>query len=256
MANPQCENGYFKVANELAEAFARSPFNGREFRILLAILRRTYGFNKKADMISFSQLAQDTGLDRRNVIIVINGLVSKMTLVTSENGKNKPLTYQINKNYDDWSFQPSVKNDTSSSSVENDTKSSVESETTSSVESDTHKRHKDKKDIPTHFFEFSEKFLRYQQKQLGDALVKITDTKINAGAETLDKLVRIDGFDLEGQIRPALHWAVDDDFWSSQIRSLAGLRRQSKNGEMKFANLMASYKRNGTKPKLVEETVY
>lgn len=256
VASPQCENGYFKVANELAEAFARSPFNGREFRLLLSILRRTYGFNKKADKISFGQLAEDTGLDRRNVIFVVNSLVSKKTLVAKQNGKNKPLTYQINKDYEAWTFEASVKNDTSSSSVESNTKSSVEFETTSSVEFDTHKRHKDKKDIPTHFFEFSEKFLRYQQKQLGDALVKITETKIKSGAEVIEKLIRIDGFDLEKDIRPVLHWAVDDDFWSNQIRSLAGLRKQSKNGESKFANLVASYRRNGNRNKIVEETVY
>jgi len=106
--------------------------------------------------------------------------------------------------------------------------------------------------IPSDFFDLSKRFLEYQKEQLGD-MVKISESKIAAGAEVIDKLIRIDGFDMEKQIRPALNWAVKDDFWSTNILSLAGLRKKGSNGEMKFQNLLASFQRS--KPKTLKENL-
>jgi hypothetical protein len=105
------------------------------------------------------------------------------------------------------------------------------------------------KELPSGFFTLSKRFLEYQKKQHGN-LVKITESKINSGAETIDKLVRIDGFDLEQEIKPVLNWAAKDSFWSTNVLSLAGLRKKQNNGETKFQNIYASFKRknkNATK---------
>jgi phage replication O-like protein O len=276
MASPQIENGYFKVANELAEAFARHQFSGHENRVLWAILRKTFGFNKKADQISFGQLSKETGLTRRRVIEAVNSLVRKNALCSKDNGPRSPRTYWINKDYETWD---SAENRTSLSSAENRTRDSAENRTrTKNVNSSdssacrgnkpkedknalvrknapTKDKEKTKRKTPSHFFEFSKRFLEYQQQQLGKKLVKITDKKIEDGAEVAEKLVRLDGYDLDADIRPALKWAVQDSFWSSQVRSLAGLRKKSSsNGEMKFANLYASYKADN--PTKVVDAVY
>ncbi len=68
-----------------------------------------------------------------------------------------------------------------------------------------------------------------------------TKKDIDNGAATIDKLVRIDGYDLDGEIKPALRWAVKDDFWASQVRSLTPLRKKAKNGDTKFNNLFGKY---------------
>ena len=47
MANPQKENGYTTIANELLEAIYCSKFSPTEFKMLLFIFRYTYGFNRK-----------------------------------------------------------------------------------------------------------------------------------------------------------------------------------------------------------------
>jgi len=53
----------------------------------------------------------------------------------------------------------------------------------------------------------------------------------------IDKLCRLDHFDFEACIKPALKWAVKDPFWSDQILSLSNLRNKGKNGLSKFFNL-------------------
>lgn len=65
MANPQKENGSFPIANEIAEALMRINISPYENRVLWVVLRQTYGWKKKEDYISFSQIGKKTGLDRR-----------------------------------------------------------------------------------------------------------------------------------------------------------------------------------------------
>ena len=54
--------------------------------------------------------------------------------------------------------------------------------------------------------------------------------------EVIDKLIRIDGYDLN-EIKLTLQSAVRDEFWRKQVISLRGLRNKSKNGNTKFDNL-------------------
>ena len=49
MASPQIEDGYTKIANELLEAISKVNLSSYEFRVIMAIIRKTYGFNKKSD---------------------------------------------------------------------------------------------------------------------------------------------------------------------------------------------------------------
>lgn len=67
MASPQVEDGYTKIANELLDAMCRVQLSGQQWKVLHAIIRKTYGWNQKADWISGSQIAQMTGLNRIDV---------------------------------------------------------------------------------------------------------------------------------------------------------------------------------------------
>ena len=96
MASPQKENGYTAIANELLEKIYHLPINGSEFRILLMVARKTYGYNKKYDTISLSQLSAGTGLNRPNVCKTIKSLVVKRLLIKTKN------SYSLRKNYDEW----------------------------------------------------------------------------------------------------------------------------------------------------------
>lgn len=97
MASPQKENGYTAIANELLEKFCCPGISGSEYRILLTVLRKTYGFQKKKDYIALSQFSKETGgMKRSNAVEAIKSLVAKRILVKEES------TYSINKNWEEW----------------------------------------------------------------------------------------------------------------------------------------------------------
>lgn len=104
MASPQKENGYTTIANELLEAICRHKFpenSGSHIRILLFILRKTYGYGKKTDAISLTQIERGTGLARSTVCRALQWLVAHLLLVAGEETK-KGVVYGINKDYDQW----------------------------------------------------------------------------------------------------------------------------------------------------------
>lgn len=54
MASPQTEDGYIRIANELLDAILMFPFSKRQLKVVLALIRKIYGFNKKADDLASS----------------------------------------------------------------------------------------------------------------------------------------------------------------------------------------------------------
>ena len=81
MANVQTENGYTRIANEALEALVNTPLLGAEFQVLLFIIRKTYGYNKKQDRISFTQFEKGTGISRQTINKTIKNLVAKGMIV-------------------------------------------------------------------------------------------------------------------------------------------------------------------------------
>lgn len=103
MGKPQTEDGYTRIANELFDQIILAKITGRQLRVLLAIIRKTYGFNKKSDEIGLSQLRDMTGMDRSNVGKAVNELVSCNILVVS--GGSSARTISINKAYRTWKVE-------------------------------------------------------------------------------------------------------------------------------------------------------
>ncbi|RUM87194.1 MAG: hypothetical protein DSZ24_06740 [Thermodesulfatator sp.] len=106
MASPQVENGYTRVANELLEALCRAQLGGREMRVVLAVIRLTYGFQNKESAISLGKLAKITGLRRERLSEVVKALERKNVLrVSRENGQ---LILGLQKDYSRWVSQKGV----------------------------------------------------------------------------------------------------------------------------------------------------
>ena len=97
MANPQTENGFTKIANEVFEELVKTALLGSEFQICFLVIRKTYGFNKKEDRISLTQFEKGTNLSRPTVVKSLKNLVSRNILLRSEN-----LIYKFNKDYESW----------------------------------------------------------------------------------------------------------------------------------------------------------
>lgn len=96
MASPQLENGYTKVANELFDALCCLQLSGHEWSYVMAVMRKTYGYNKKEDWVTNTQIAQMTGLRKERVSEAKKRLVEKK--IVTEN-RNK---ISLNKNYEEW----------------------------------------------------------------------------------------------------------------------------------------------------------
>ena len=133
---PQVEDGYTRIAHELLEAVTNSqtcPVTLRQLRVVLAVIRKTYGYNKKADRISDGQLAAVTGMSRQNVNAAKRELLAMKVLQLDG--------YQIgvNKHHADWDFTARPEKDNLKQ-----TRDSVSKPETKSVsKSGSHKRQKD-----------------------------------------------------------------------------------------------------------------
>jgi phage replication O-like protein O len=100
LASPQTAHGFTRLADELLDALIRFPFTKRQYKVLLAMIRKTYGFQKREDDITAPQLAEMTGLDRANVIRTINELVAAGALIKRPGQFGQVLG--INKDYESW----------------------------------------------------------------------------------------------------------------------------------------------------------
>lgn len=100
MANPQRENGHLDIANEIADALCHTNLSGYESRILWAIWRKTYGWNKKADMVSYTQLSKLTGIERGHCARTVTKLEVRRLLSVDRSGWHPRIGFQ--KNWELW----------------------------------------------------------------------------------------------------------------------------------------------------------
>jgi phage replication O-like protein O len=132
MANPQAENGHTDIANDIAEALARTRLSGEETQALWVVLRKTYGWHKKQDRISLSQFVQMTGICRQNVTRALKKLESKMILRIKVDSKRAHI-YEFMKDFDKWktaSHILGIKTDSKTESKLTRTKETIQKKTT------------------------------------------------------------------------------------------------------------------------------
>ena len=106
MANPQAENGHVDIANEIIEALAKTYLSSYESQVLWAIFRKTYGWHKKEDWITGSQLVEMTDITKGHISRTLKKLINRN--MVNRNGKK--LSFQ--KDYDKWLKLPKWVTDT------------------------------------------------------------------------------------------------------------------------------------------------
>jgi phage replication O-like protein O len=103
LVNPQKENGYTPIANEILEVLAKTPLNGTQRRIIDVIWRYTYGFNRKAHELSENFISKAIDCDRRQVRRELNLLIDyKIISVKKEATFKSSREVEFNKYYDNW----------------------------------------------------------------------------------------------------------------------------------------------------------
>jgi phage replication O-like protein O len=105
MASPQLEEGHLALAHEIVESLAKIRISGTEWQILWVILRKTYGWHKKLDVIPLSQFEAMTGLSRPHVVRYLKKLLQKKVIFVAKIDRNA-VVYGFNKDYDKWKPLP------------------------------------------------------------------------------------------------------------------------------------------------------
>jgi len=104
MANPQTENGHTQIANEILEHLSMIHLSPNQWQILMCIFRKTYGYRKKTDYITNTQITDITGLGKSVVSRSISDMVGRQIL--TRNGKN--IGFQ--KDWELWGKVSSIAN--------------------------------------------------------------------------------------------------------------------------------------------------
>ena len=146
--NPQVEDGFTRIANELFDAVLRAPLTGVEQKVVLAVIRLTYGYNKREDTLSFSQIATATGIGRQSVVRAMVRLRKANVLTSRATGHYAPSVWAVQKRYQLWALSStdagtSTVSETSTeagTSTAQDTKTSTSQGTTTSTATGTHQR--------------------------------------------------------------------------------------------------------------------
>jgi len=106
MANPQLEDGRTEIANETVEVLAKTYLSPAESKIIWAVFRKTYGWHKKTDHISYSQFEEMTGLDKRHIGAPLQRLIDRKIIFSTNAGERRISEYGIQKNWELWQLSP------------------------------------------------------------------------------------------------------------------------------------------------------
>ncbi|OGH05916.1 MAG: hypothetical protein A2W22_06960 [Candidatus Levybacteria bacterium RBG_16_35_11] len=254
MANPQCENGFVKIANTLMEALARIRIPGEARQVMDLIFRKTYGFNKKEDAITLSQFCLATGIKKPNCQRAINKLIEMNLVIKKDNG-NIPI-YKINKDFDTW--KPLSKKITLSKKIMNvikkDNKSLSKKSTTKDIKDNITKDKsnvllKEKKggfSLDSESYGLSELLFNCILTANSHSRLhafKQNDKKltIQRWAKDIDLLIHKDK-QCPSLVREVIIFSCNDVFWGPNIQSGDTLRK-------KWDTLVAQMKRNELKEK-------
>lgn len=100
------DDGYTRIANELLEAVMSADLTARQLKVALAVMRKTYGFGKKTDRITNTQIAGMTGIHHTHVCTAKNEMITMNVIITSGS------QIGINKVVSDWNFNISQVSET------------------------------------------------------------------------------------------------------------------------------------------------
>jgi len=76
-----CDDGFTRLANDLLDALIEADLTKHQYKVALAVTRKTYGYGKKLDWVSGAQLADATGMTENKCRDAIRSLVARKILV-------------------------------------------------------------------------------------------------------------------------------------------------------------------------------
>lgn len=192
MANPQKENGYTSISNEILEKLYSTQLNASQFKIVLVVLRYTYGFQRKQHNLSETFISKATGISKRYVSSEINKLINNnLITVIKESTFTTPRVILFNKNYEEWllnsrSDKQQVNN---TSTVDEPINTTVEQSFNTTVEQLFHQEIKLKENINKDYVEIFNYYLTLnltKHKTFTDAMKKSIEKAMKNNKYTVD----------------------------------------------------------------------
>lgn len=210
MANPQIENGYTKIANEILEALIRTSLSGQELKIALLVIRKTYGFSKKVDFISLTQMAKALACSKIRCAQVVKNLEAMKVLTVNENINGVGKSYRFNKDYSQWN-------------TVNKNINRIEKTKQTVNENINHNINNTKEIYSTTSNEvgLSEKLLSLIRQRNPN----FKQPDIQKWAIHVDRMLRLDKRPAD-EIEKIITWCQADSFWQSNILSTQKLREK------------------------------
>lgn len=129
--NPQRENGHREINNDIWAALIRANFTAGEYKVIMTVIDRSWGFNLSSAQISLSQFERITLLSRAALSRSIKSAEAKRAIVCQRHErvagpsyhKGGTTEYLFNKHYDTWVVSiPQYTNSPRGVSVPDDTK--------------------------------------------------------------------------------------------------------------------------------------
>jgi len=247
MANPQMENGYTPIANELLEQVYKLKLNGTQFKIILVVCRYTYGFSRDQHKLSESFIAKAADTHKKQISRELNALIKLNIIKVAKDATfTESRIISLNKNYSVWVLNNiQGANQLPPNEIEDGTGSGLVTSTGSGLVTQennikTNIKQKDIKDIvdsanalPTVIkiaddsFEFLtvESIIHSCLELYPNSKVPCTYAEKEKWASEISKMKRLDNR-TEAEIKQALEFAIKDEFWKTNIRSTKKFREK------------------------------
>lgn len=212
MANPQLNNGHTRIANEILNEIMKVNLNGTQFRLVLAIWRYTYGFQRKTNEMSINFLADLIKASRSQVNRELAFLIEKNIVIDTGIGSKGARILGFNKNYKEWG---EGEQETVSVPVPKTEKPKKES------------AKKDKYDAENTYYKMAIYFHERVSKVAEDAGIAhlIKRSNMQTWADDMRKLVEIDEVD-KRLAKEVMDWVTQDSFWRTNVLSAKKLREK------------------------------
>lgn len=231
---PQIEDGYTRLANEILEHIMKASLNGTQFRIVMAVWRYTYGFQRKEHDLSLTFLAKAIEASRGQVDRELTALIDRNIISVVGTGGRGSRVITFNKNHSEWVDRPLISGLSSNqSTVPSSTVSTELSSTSRTKKEKIKEKKKDTRQSQKYaedstFFKMALYFhgkvaAVAEENGLNHLLIK---ADLQKWADDFRKLVELDQVDDRRLIQDVIDWVTADSFWKTNVLSAKKLREK------------------------------
>src|SRR5690606_3949932 len=103
MADVQLEHGHTRIAHPILEALALAPLTAAQLKVLMVLIRETYGWGRRDAQVSLGAFAAATGAHKTTVQRALQPLIDEGVVIVVEPATfSAPATYRLEKDARKW----------------------------------------------------------------------------------------------------------------------------------------------------------